>query len=171
MKYPLAWLLTLLAAPLVTAWGDSPAPAAKATSAVLTGAWRAQMHFRSGAFADVKDLEFMYVYNAGGTLTESSNYDAAPPVPPAYGIWRQEGPNRFQSKYVFYITKAPASFQDITKGGGWAPDGRGVFTEEITLAADGNSYSAKVTYVAFDVNGKPAAGGGEGSATGTRITF
>jgi hypothetical protein len=46
-----------------------------------------------------------------------------------------------------------------------------VFTEQITLAADGNSYTAKVTYAAFDVNGKPADGGGEGTATGTRITF
>jgi hypothetical protein len=172
MKNPLTWLFTLLAAPLVTtAWGDSPAAAPHAGHAALTGAWRAQMHFKSGAFAEVKDLEFMYAYNAGGTLTESSNYDAAPPVPPAYGIWRQAGPNRFQSKYVFYITKAPASFQDITKGGGWSPDGRGVFTEQITLSADGNSYTAKVSYVAFDVNGKPADGGGEGTATGTRITF
>src|SRR5271170_5189819 len=134
MKNPLAWLFTLLAAFLVTsAWGDSAAPA-KAAAAGLTGAWRARMHFTSGAFAEVKDLEFMYVYNAGGTLTESSNYDAAPPVPPAYGIWRAHGPNRFQSKYAFYVTKAPGSFQDITKGGGWSPDGSGVFTEEITLA-------------------------------------
>ena len=172
MKSPLAWLFTLLVALLVTsAWGDSAAPAHPAAAPGLTGAWRARMHFTSGAFADMADLEFMYVYNAGGTLTESSNYDAAPPVPPAYGIWRQQGRNVFHSKYVFYVTKPPAGFQDITKGGGWAPDGSGVFTEEITLSADGNSYTAKVSYVAFDVHGQPAAGGGEGSATGTRITF
>lgn len=169
MKHPRARLSALLAAFLVTsAWGDSPAPA---PDPQLTGAWRAQMHFASGAFAAVKDLEFMYVYNAGGTLTESSNYDAAPPVPPAYGIWRRQGANHFQSKYVFYVTKAPASFADISKGGGWSPDGSGVFTEEITLAADGNSYTAKVTYVAYDVNGKPAPGGGTGTATAQRIRF
>ena len=167
MKTPARAALTALAALLATAaWAEAKAPAA-----ALTGAWRAQMHFTSGAFAGVKDLEFMYVYNSGGTLTESSNYDAAPPVPPAYGIWRARAPSRFQSKYVFYVTKAPGSFQEITKGGGWSPDGSGVFTEEITLAADGNSYTAKVTYVAYDVNGKPAAGGGAGSAMGTRITF
>ncbi len=160
-----ALLATSLAA---AAFADSHAAP---TTAGLTGAWRAQMHFTAGAFVDMKDLEFMYVYNAGGTLTESSNYDAAPPVPPAYGIWRRTAANRFQSRYVFYITKAPASFQDITKGGGWAPDGHGVFTEQITLAADGNSYSATVTYAAFDVNGKPAQGSGVGTATGTRITF
>ncbi len=171
MKHPRAWLCSLLAALLVTtAWGDST-PGAKPGSPGLAGAWRARMHFTSGAFAAVKDLEFMYTYNAGGTLTESSNYDAAPPVPPAYGIWRPRGSNRFQSKYVFYVTKAPASFQDITQGGGWSPDGSGVFTEEITLSADGNSYTAKVSYVAYDVNGKPAAGSGEGTATGQRITF
>jgi hypothetical protein len=156
MKHPRAWAFALPAALLVaSAWGDSPA---KAPVPALTGAWRAQMHFHSGAFAAVKD-------------TESSNYDAAPPVPPAYGIWRHQGANHFRSKYVFYVTKAPASFQDITQGGGWSPDGSGVFTEEITLAADGNSYTAKVTYVAYDVHGKPAEGGGEGTATGQRMTF
>ena len=171
MKYPRAWLSGLLAAFLVTTvWGDST-PAAQPAGAGLAGAWRARMHFDSGAFAGVKDLEFMYVYNVGGTLTESSNYDAAPPVPPAYGIWRPAGANHYQSKYVFYVTKAPASFQDITKGGGWSPDGSGVFTEEITLAADGNSYTAKVAYLAYDVNGKPAAGSGAGTATGVRIRF
>lgn len=171
MKHPRAWLSTALAALLATtAWGDST-PGAKGAAAGLAGAWRARMHFDSGAFAEMKDLEFMYVYNAGGTLTESSNYDAAPPVPPAYGIWRPAGAHHFQSKYVFYVTKAPGSFQDITKGGGWSPDGSGVFTEEITLSADGDAYTAKVTYVAYDVHGKPAEGGGAGTATGTRITF
>jgi hypothetical protein len=172
MKTPRAWPFIVLAALLATsarAGGTAAAP--QAGAAQLTGAWRARMHFVSGAFAEVKDLEFMYVYDSGGTLTESSNYDAAPPVPPAYGIWRPTGAGHFQSKYVFYVTKAPASFADITKGGGWSPDGSGVFTEKITLSADGNSYTAQVSYVAYDVNGKQAAGGGEGTATGTRITF
>jgi len=69
----------------------------------LVGAWRSQIHFSSGAFAPMKDLEFMYVFNQGGTLTESSNYDAAPPVPPAYGIWRATGARQFEAKYLFYI--------------------------------------------------------------------
>ncbi len=171
MKNPVAWLITLAAVLAAIAWADPSAPAASGAPGSLTGAWRAQMRFKGGAFVDMKDLEFSYVYNEGGTLTESSNYDAAPPVPPAYGIWRRTGANRFQSKYLFYVTKAPASLRDITKGGGWAPDGHGVFTEEITLSADGDSYTAKVSYAAFDVNGKPAAGAGEGTATGTRITF
>ena len=42
----------------------------------LVGQWRAKLQFTSGAFAPVKDLEFMYVFNLGGTMTESSNYDA-----------------------------------------------------------------------------------------------
>src|SRR5713101_6199191 len=49
---------------------------------MLVGAWRGRVQFRAGPFAAVKDLEFMYVFNAGGTMTESSNYDASPPVPP-----------------------------------------------------------------------------------------
>ena len=53
----------------------------------LVGAWRGEVQFETGAFAAVPDLEFLYVFNAHGTMTESSNYDAAPPVTPAYGVW------------------------------------------------------------------------------------
>ena len=35
--------------------------------------------------AAMKNLEFMYVFDADGTMTESSNYDSFPPGPPAYG--------------------------------------------------------------------------------------
>jgi hypothetical protein len=51
----------------------------------LAGAWQGRVQFTTGAFADTKDLEFMYAFNSGGTMTESSNYDAAPPAPPADG--------------------------------------------------------------------------------------
>lgn len=136
----------------------------------LVGAWHSQIHFSSGAFADVKDLEFMYVFNAGGTLTESSNYDGAPPVPPAYGTWRKTG-QQYEVKYTFFSTRAPAAFDDIAKGGGWAPAGHGVLTEKITLSGDGQSYRSTITYVAFDQSGKPVEGGGDGSATGARMGF
>jgi hypothetical protein len=33
------------------------------------------MEFSTGAFASVKDLEFMYVFNYGGTMTESSKIE------------------------------------------------------------------------------------------------
>ena len=46
----------------------------------LVGAWRSKLQFQSGDFAAIRDLEFMYVFNPGGTMTESSNYDAAPPA-------------------------------------------------------------------------------------------
>src|SRR6476469_1403752 len=79
--------------------------ASDAAAADLTGEWRAQLQFTTGAFASIKDLEFMYSFNQGGTMTESSNYDAAPPVPPAYGIWRKTGPNEYEAKYEFYRAK------------------------------------------------------------------
>ena len=92
-----------------------PPPASDTTGPELLGEWRAQLQFTSGAFAAIKDLEFMYVFNSGGTMTESSNYDAAPPVPPAYGIWRNVGPKQFEAKYEFYVTKPPTAFAEITK--------------------------------------------------------
>ena len=137
----------------------------------LVGAWRSQIHFGSGAFAAMKDLEFMYVFNQGGTLTESSNYDAAPPVPPAYGIWKAVGARQFEAKYLFYVTRPPSKLEDITGGGGWMPAGYGEFVERITLAADGKSFTSNMKYIPFDQAGKPAEGAGEATARGTRIVF
>jgi hypothetical protein len=146
-------------------------PAARPGEADLAGAWRGRVQFSSGALAAVKDLEFMYVFNAGGTMTESSNYDGAPPVPPAYGVWRRTGPGAFEAHYEFYATKAPAGFAEIVAGGGWLPAGRGVLVESITLAADGRSFISTIAYTAFDAAGKPAGGGGEGTVGAVRISF
>ena len=152
-----------------TAGADPAAPANPADD--LAGEWRAQLQFKSGAFASIKDLEFMYSFNQGGTMTESSNYDAAPPVPPAYGIWRKTGPNEYEAKYEFYVTKVPAAFDEITKGGGWGPAGRGIFVERITLSDDGKTFTSKIKYDQFDTAGKPAEGGGEATGRGVRLTF
>jgi hypothetical protein len=137
----------------------------------LVGAWRGKVQFTTGAFADTKDLEFMYAFNAGGTMTESSNYDAAPPVPPAYGVWRKVGVRKYEAKYNFYQSKAVSSADELVKGGGWAPDGYGTLTQKITLSADGNSFDSKVTVELLGKDGKVMAGGGEGTASGRRIRF
>ena len=137
----------------------------------LVGAWRATLQFRSGPFATIHDLEFIYVFNSGGTMTESSNYDAVPPVPPAYGIWRKVGSNQFEAKYEFYMTKAPTELAEITNGGGWLPAGRGVLFERITLSDDGDSFTSTIRYEAFDQTGKPTEGGGEADGRGVRIEF
>jgi hypothetical protein len=172
VKNPVAWPLLSTMAVLVAACGQAAAPAGNQDeSNALVGAWRSRISFSSGAFAPMKDLEFMYVMNAGGTLTESSNYDGAPPVPPAYGVWRKSGPQQFEFKYAFYVTKAPVAFDDIAKGGGWAPDGHGVFTEKISLSEDGKSYKSTILYAAFDKDGKPVDGGGEGTGVGVRMGF
>ena len=136
----------------------------------LVGAWRSSLQFTTGAFASIKDLEFMYVFNAGGTLTESSNYDGAPPVPPAYGVWRMLGPNEFEAKYEFYVT-APAPAEAFKTGAGWLPSGRGVFTERITLALDGQSFTSTIKYEAFDTRGQPVEGGGDATGRAVRIAF
>jgi hypothetical protein len=137
----------------------------------LVGQWRARLEFEDGDFAAFGDLEFMYVFNAGGTLTESSNYDAAPPVPPAYGIWRRTGPDRFEAKYEFYPTSAPGGLDEITSGGGWLVAGRGVFTEAITVAAGGDTFTSAILHEAFDVDGNPVEGGGKATGRGVRLRF
>jgi hypothetical protein len=161
----------LAAVLLAAACNPSPSPPASRApaDADLAGAWRARVQFTSGALAAVKDLEFMYVFNAGGTMTESSNYDGAPPVPPAYGVWRRTGPRAFEAHYEFYSTRPPAGLAEIAGGGGWLPAGRGVLVERITLAADGRSFTSTIAYTAFDAAGKPAEAGAEGTVRGARI--
>jgi hypothetical protein len=141
------------------------------TPSPMKGAWESHVAFTSGAFAPMKDLRFLYVFNAGGTMTESSNYDGAPPVPPAYGVWKEVSANKFQSKYIFYMTKPPSRFDELVGGQGWLPTGHGVITEDITLGADGNSWQSKIHWDAFDMDGKPVMGGGDGTTTGKRISF
>jgi hypothetical protein len=151
--------------------GSAPGDATHLSDS-LEGAWRSRIRFESGALASMKDLEFMYVINQGGTLTESSNYDAAPPVPPAYGVWRSTGPRQFEAKYVFYITAAPKKLEDVTSGGGWSPAGFGVFNENIQLSRDGQTYSSTIDYSAFDTQGKPTGeGSGKAQGSGKRFGF
>ena len=135
----------------------------------LTGAWRAQIHFSSGAFAEVKDLEFMYVFNDGGTMTESSNYDASPPVPPAYGIWKQVNDSSFVARYEFYLTKPPSTFQHLSGGMVWLPDGRGVLTDSIVVAPDGKSFKSSVHLETYNQTGVKVTGGDEATGVGIRM--
>lgn len=137
----------------------------------LVGAWRAKVQFKTGSFATVKDLEFLYVFNAGGTMTESSNYDESPPVAPAYGVWRKTGQRQYESKSVFYTTKPPENFGEIAKGNGWSPAGHGVIVEKISLSGDGKSYHSTLRFDAFDPAGKPAETGSEATVEAVRITF
>lgn len=150
--------------------GCQQAQAASNRNSTLVGAWKSRIQFKSGSFASIKDLEFMYVFNAGGTMTESSNYDAAPPVPPAYGVWKEKGGNRYEARYEFYITRQTTTPEEkATAVGGWLPAGYGVFTEVITLSEDGNSFSSTIRYEVFDQAGKPADGGGNATGKGVRL--
>jgi len=155
---------------LLTACG---APAGRQSTDVepLAGAWRSQVTFRDGALVGAKGLEFLYVFAAGGTLTESSNYDGAPPVPPAYGVWRRTGPNRYEARYLFFTTEPPAEWSAVAAGGGWNPAGYGELRETIQLAADGRSFTSTLALALFDRTGKAVDGGGSGSGRATRIGF
>ena len=110
----------------------------------------------------------MYVFHDDGTMTESSNYDAAPPVPPAYGVWHAVGPKEFEAKYEFFST-APSAPDAFKTGAGWMPAGHGVLTERIQLSDDGNAFTSTIRYDAFDKSGKPAEGGGTAKGRGERM--
>jgi hypothetical protein len=149
-----------------------PQSAESSPDSSIEGAWRGQVRFQNGVFAGVTDLEFLYAYNAGGTMTESSNYDeAANSSPPAYGVWRKLEPRKFETRYVFFQTRAPLPADGPGSSGGWLPAGHGVITETITLSANGTSYTSTIRYAAFDKAGKPMEGGGEGTVAATRIAF
>ena len=165
------WMLSAL---LLTCGYASASPSGAAKDLGdegLVGAWRSQVQFTSGAFASVKDLELMYAFNAGGTMTESSNYDGSPPVPPAYGVWRKVAAGQYEARYSFYVTKAPKAFDDIAKGGGWSPGGIGVIVEKIALAGDGKTYRSTLRVDIFDETGKLIESGSEAFGRGSRMSF
>ena len=149
----------------------STAKAQTSASNELAGAWRGPVTFTSGMFAGLKGLEYMYVFNAGGTMTESSNYDGVPPVPPAYGVWRKTGARTFEAKYQWFQTRAAKTSDEMVKQGGFMPDGHGTITQTITLAADGNSFTSRVAVAMFDNAGKSLGASTTGTATATRIRF
>jgi hypothetical protein len=149
----------------------SPPGAQKDSGDALVGAWRSHVQFTSGALSSIKDLEFLYAFNPGGTMTESSNYDGSPPVPPAYGVWRQIQPRQFQAKYVFFLSKAPKAFEDIASGGGWLPAGSGVLVETITVAEDGISFKSTIRLEIVDETGKTIESNSAAEGQASRITF
>ena len=161
----------VLVALILLSLGGCARSQAPGTSPALVGAWRSSVQFQDGAFAAIKDLQFLYVFNAGGTMTESSNYDGMPPVPPAYGEWRAKGPREFEARYTFFTSNPPKDLPSLTGGGGWSPAGSGVLTERIQLAADGKSYQSKIVLEMFDAAGKPAPGGAQANAHGVRAGF
>ena len=138
----------------------------------LIGAWHSKIVFSNGPLTDMKGLQFLYAYNAGGTMTESSNYDeAANSSPPAYGIWKRIDARTFATKYMFFTTRTPAPGDGATNGNDWWPDGHGIINEKITLSADGQTYASTITLNLFDRGGAPIASHGEGIGAGVRIGF
>ncbi len=151
--------------------GPRPPAAPAGALPAIVGAWRSDVQFTSGSFAAIKDLQFLYAFAAGGTMNESSNYDGSPPVPPAYGEWRETGPDRYEARYLFFASRPLQKLDELTKGGGWGPGGYGVLRERIELAADHQSFESTITLQMFDATGKAAEGGGSANAHGVRLGF
>lgn len=137
----------------------------------LVGAWKGKVQFNNGVYAEIKDFEFMYVFNSGGTMTESSNYDGVPPTPPAYGIWKKTGEKKYEARYEFYWNKVPASYEELIKDGGFPNAGYGVLSENITLSEDGRSYGSTIKLNLFDQTGKQFVINDEGTVEAKRMQF
>ena len=104
-------------------------------------------------------------------MTESSNYDDAPPVPPAYGVWRKTGAREYELHYEYFNSTPPKALEDMTGGGGWTPGGRGTIKERIKLSADGRTFTSTISFVLRDTTGKEIPGGGAACSSGTRMSF
>ena len=137
----------------------------------IVGAWKGKVQFNTGVYAEIKDFEFMYVFNSGGTMTESSNYDGLPPTPPAYGIWKKTGEKEYEARYEFYWNKVPGSYEELAKEGGFPNAGYGVLSEKITLSDDGKSYGSKIKFNLFDQTGKQSVINEEGTVEAKRMEF
>jgi hypothetical protein len=173
MKRQIAFVFALSILAMAAGCGDVTSSRAQKDSAndALVGAWRGKVQFKSGMLADWRGLQFMYTFNAGGTMTESSNYDASPPGPPAYGVWRNTGARQFEARYEVFLTKSPKPLEEIANGGGWKPDGYGVLSEKITVSEDGKSFKSIIRWDTFDEVGTPTETGTEGTGEGSRMGF
>lgn len=173
MKRLGAFVLAISVLLPVPVWSEVVSPRMRIAVAndSVVGAWRAKVQFKSGMLADWKNLEFMYSFNHGGTMTESSNYDGSPPGPPAYGVWKKTGARQFVARYEVFLTKSAKPLEEIAKGGGWLPDGHGVLSEKITLSADGKSFKSIIRWDMFDQAGKAVESGIEGTGEGKRMGF
>ena len=65
----------------------------------------------------------------------------------------------------------PSAPEQFKAGAGWLPSGRGVFTERITLAPDGRTFTSTIRYQLFDAKGAAIDGGGEAIGRAVRIEF
>jgi len=137
----------------------------------LVGAWKGNVQFTTGAFAEIKDFEFMYVFNSGGTMTESSNYDGVPPTPPAYGIWRKIGEKEYEAHYEFYWNIVPTSYEELVKASGITNTGYEILREKINLSDDGRSYPSTIKFILFDKTGKQTISNEEGTVETKRMVF
>lgn len=164
-------LLAVSIVTLICIIGERASAQSAIGSRDLAGAWTSKVQLTSGAYAEVKDLTFKMVFNVGGTMSESSNYDAAPPASPAYGVWRRISSRKFEAKYEFFQPQSATTSEEILKNNGWLPGGYGILRETITLSRDGNTFDSAISIDMFDNAGKAIAGGGKGTARGTRIKF
>ena len=73
--------------------------------------------------------------------------------------------------YEFYLTRPPATAAENIPGGGWLPAGRGVLVEQITMAADGKTYTSTIDYQVYEGPDKPPQSGGKAQARATRLLF
>jgi hypothetical protein len=90
-------------------------------------------------------------------------------VAPAYGAWEQVGPGEFAARYEFFVTRPPQKVEELATGGGWMPDGRGVFDERIRVAADGATFDSTFRYTPLKADGSPAGEMVTGRGHGARI--
>ncbi len=148
----------------------SPTTSNPSSARSLVGAWRSSVQFETGDYAAVKDLRFLYVFNADGTMIESSNYDSAPPVPPAYGVWRRIGHNEYEARYIFFATSAPATFNDLRKAG-WSPAGYGVLLERISMDPAGQFFDSMMRLDMYDNAGNSIGEPSLAHSRGERFTF
>ncbi|MFN8547125.1 MAG: hypothetical protein U0527_03925 [Candidatus Eisenbacteria bacterium] len=144
----------LLLSAIVAVSGCTPS-AMSGSNDDLAGAWRSSVHFDSGDFAGLSDLEFLYAFNSGGTMTESSNYDAVPPVAPAYGVEARR-PGRIRRAIRVLRDQGADEGRGFVAGAGWNPIGRGRFDEHIQVSADGSSFDSTFRYSPLNPDGSPA---------------
>ena len=149
-----------------------PQPVTSVSPPPLTGAWRASIDVKSGAFTDGQGprVHVRVPHRPHAHRVVEPRRGAAG----AAGLRRlairpgQRDGLRGQVRVLHDRAVTPEEFK---AGAGWLPSGRGVFTERITVAPDGRTFTSTIRYELFDPMGAAIEGAGEATGRGVRIDF
>ena len=140
----------------VAAFAVASASASAPQASPLKGLWDSQVTLTDCQGHTLAVFRAFELFNAGGTLTSTDN---TPPTGhgPGLGTWHRANGHTYEAPFQFFNFNSDGSFAGVQK-----------IDRDITLSADGYSYTSVVTFQTLDPDGNVVFSGC-GSESATRV--